>query len=385
MMADTDWDALDDETFRREVADFFRTEYPEEIRFPAHFLRWAQCRDWYRKLYAKGFAAPAWPREWGGMGLSPGKLLAFIEEQEKHGIARTPDMGITMLGPLLIRFGTEQQKREFLPPTLRGEYIWCQGYSEPNAGSDLASLRTEAVLDGDEYVITGSKIWTSFAMDATHMFLLVRTDKQAKKQQGISFMLVDMKSPGITVRPIRNLNGSEHFAEVFLDQVRTPARWLVGQPNQGWTIAKALLGFERISIGSPKLSQTGLQRLDRVVQARGLTADAAFMDRFTELKLNVADLTSAYGRFAEIVKRGGTLGPDVSLLKIFASETFQRITELTLEAGGDAGAIEGEVAFGDAAIDILSPFYNARPSTIYGGSNEIQRNIIAKSVLNLPG
>ncbi|HEV7912954.1 MAG TPA: acyl-CoA dehydrogenase family protein, partial [Albitalea sp.] len=232
-MSDTDWNALADETFRREVAQFFCDAYPEEIRFPPHFVRWAQCKDWYRTLHAKGFAAPAWPREWGGMGLSPAKLLIFIEEQEKHGIARTPDMGITMLGPLLIKFGTPAQKQDFLPPSLRGDYIWCQGYSEPGAGSDLASLRTEAVLDGDEYVINGSKIWTSYAMDATHMFVLVRTDKQAKKQEGISFMLVDMKSPGITVRPIRNLNGSEHFAEVFLDNVRTPARWLVGKPNQG--------------------------------------------------------------------------------------------------------------------------------------------------------
>ena len=379
-----DWDKMDDEAFRLEVRGFFRKEYPEHLRFPAYHLRWADTKDWYKKLVDKGWAAPGWPKEWGGIGLSPGKLLIFIEEQERHGVARTPDMGIILLGPLLIKFATEEQKKQFLPPSLRGEYIWCQGYSEPNAGSDLASLKVEAVLDRDEYVINGSKTWTSYAMDATHMFILARTDKKAKKQEGISFLLVDMKTPGITVRPIRNLLGVEVFAEVFLDNVRTPAKWLVGKPNQGWTMAKALLGFERISIGSPKLAQTGLKRLDAIVRSQGLTQDPAFMDRYTQLRLDVADLASTYSRFADLLKRGETLGPDVSILKIVATETFQRLTELTLEAAGDAGAIGGKAAFRKDSVDILSPFYNARPATIYGGSNEIQRNILAKNVLDLP-
>ncbi|MCG3187760.1 MAG: putative acyl-CoA dehydrogenase FadE17 [Rhodocyclaceae bacterium] len=384
-MQTRDWDQMDDEAFRLEVRKFFQQQFPEHLRYPPHHLSWAQTKDWYKKLYAQGWAAPAWPKEWGGMGLNGSKMLIFIEEQERHGVARTPDMGIILLGPLLIRFGNEEQKKEILPSTLSGDFIWCQGYSEPNAGSDLAGLKTEAVLDGDEYVINGSKIWTSYAMDATHMFILVRTDKAAKKQEGISFLMLRMDTPGITVRPIKNLLGVEVFAQVFLDNVRTPARWLVGKPNQGWTMAKALLGFERISIGSPKLAQAGLEKLEQVARQQGLMKDPAFVDRYNQLRLDVADLGSTYGRFAEIVKRGGTLGPDVSMLKILATETYQRLTELTLEAAGDAGGLAGKVDFNGMPIDILSPFYMARPSTIYGGSNEIQRNILSKNVLNLPG
>ncbi|MCG3187761.1 MAG: putative acyl-CoA dehydrogenase FadE17 [Rhodocyclaceae bacterium] len=379
-----DWNAYDDDRFRSEVRAFFETAYPEELRYPAFFLSWSKTQHWYRKLYAQGWAAPAWPREWGGMGLDGAKMLIFMEEQERHGIGRTPDQGITLLGPLLIRYASEEQKRQFLPPTLSGEYLWCQGYSEPNAGSDLASLRTEAVIDGDEYVINGSKIWTSYAMDATHMFILVRTDKSAKKQEGISFLLLRMDSPGITVRPIRNLLGSEHFAQVFFDNVRTPVAWRIGKPNQGWTMAKALLGFERVSAGSPKVAQNGLRRLEAVAARLGLMEDAGFRDRYLQLKLDIADLASVYDRFAELVKRGGTPGPDVSMLKILATETYQRLTELTLEAAGNAGALHGKVDIAGAPLDILSPFYMSRPFTIAAGSSEVQRNILAKNVLQLP-
>lgn len=383
-MQTRDWDQMDDEAFRLEVRKFFQQQFPEHLRYPPHHLSWAQTKDWYKKLYAQGWAAPAWPKEWGGMGLNGSKMLIFIEEQERHGVARTPDMGIILLGPLLIRFGNEEQKKEILPSTLSGDFIWCQGYSEPNAGSDLAGLKTEAVLDGDEYVINGSKIWTSYAMDATHMFILVRTDKAAKKQEGISFLLLRMDSPGITVRPIRNLLGSEHFAQVFFDNVRTPVAWRIGKPNQGWTMAKALLGFERVSAGSPKVAQNGLRRLEAVAARLGLMEDAGFRDRYLQLKLDIADLASVYDRFAELVKRGGTPGPDVSMLKILATETYQRLTELTLEAAGNAGALHGKVDIAGAPLDILSPFYMSRPFTIAAGSSEVQRNILAKNVLQLP-
>ena len=381
----SDWNALDDEAFRAETRAFFEAEFPAEFKFLPRRMRWHECRDWYLKLSKKGWIAPNWPREHGGMGLSPSKLLIYFEETERAGVGRMPDQGLTMVGPTLIRFGNDAQRKQYLPQIIAGDATWCQGYSEPNAGSDLASLRTEAVPDGDDYVINGSKIWTSMAHDATHIYVLARTDKQAKKkQEGISFLLVDMKTPGITLRTIRNIAGHEEFCQVFFDNVRTPKKNLVGELNKGWTIAKGLLGFERLNIGSPRRPLQALEKLEALAQARGLLADAAFTERLTQLKLDLADLGSLYGRYVERARRGEALGQDVSMLKVWSMETYQRLSELLIEAAGDYGAIDGEAAMGGASIDVLSPFYNSRPGTIYGGSNEIQRNILAKYVLNLP-
>ena len=380
-----DWDKLSDEDFRALVGADFETHHPHHLRFPPRRLRWAENKAWYLRMAAKGWIAPNWPREFGGMGLSPSKTLIFLEEQERCGIARFQDHGILMVGPVLIRFGTEAQRRRYLPPILACEEIWCQGYSEPNAGSDLASLRTEARLEDGDFIIEGQKTWTTLAHDATHMFLLARTDKNAKKQEGISFLLVDMTAPGVTVRPIRDIAGHEEFCEVFLDQVRTPAENLVGGLNQGWTVAKSLLGFERIHIGSPKMPEYGLQVLQSVARQQGMLQDPVFRDRLARLQLDVAHLGDIYGHFAAIVGRGEQLGPEVSVLKIWATETFQCIAETIIETAGDCGSHAGSVALGQDSVDILAPFYKARPSTIYGGSNEIQRNILARLVLNLPG
>jgi alkylation response protein AidB-like acyl-CoA dehydrogenase len=289
-----------------------------------------------------------------------------------------------MLGPLLIRFGTEAQRREFLPRILSGEHIWCQGYSEPEAGSDLASLRTEAVADGDDYVVNGQKIWSTLAHDATHMFMLVRTDKEARPQRGISFLLVDLATPGITVRPIPDITGHEEFCEVFFRDVRVPKANLVGAPNEGWTMAKALLGFERLYSGSPKQAQYALSRLRVLARARGLFDDPVFRARFAEVELDASDAAAAYMHFATIVKRGGTLPPSISYLKVWATETYQRISMLLSEAAGEAGAGLGPQHFGASTVDVLAPLFNATPATIYGGSNEIQRNILARYVLELP-
>jgi alkylation response protein AidB-like acyl-CoA dehydrogenase len=273
----TDWNALSDEAFRAELRAFFAAHYPKELRFLPRRLRWAECREWYHTLSRKGWIAPNWPREHGGMGLDPGKLIIYFEETERAGIGRMPDQGLTMVGPTLIRFGNDAQRAKFLPPIIAGEHVWCQGYSEPNAGSDLASLQTSAVLEGDEFVINGSKIWTSMAHDASHIYVLARTDRQAKKQEGISFLLVDMKSPGITLRTIRNIAGHEEFCQVFFDNVRTPRANLVGELNTGWTIAKGLLGFERLNIGSPRRPLQALEPLEVLVRARGLDDDPAFV------------------------------------------------------------------------------------------------------------
>ena len=275
------------------------------------------------------------------MGLSSAKQLIMIEEFERHGCARTNDHGIVMVGPLLLAHGSEAQRERFLPKILSGEHVWCQGYSEPNAGSDLASLRTEAVLDGDHYVVNGQKTWTTLAQDANWIFLLVRTDKSAKKQDGISFLLVPMDTPGITVRPIVTLDLHDEFCETFFDNVRVPVENLVGEPNKGWSMAKALLGFERIFIGAPKQSAYALARLKQLAERMGVAEEPAFADDYARLRLDLADLRSLHQTYVDQVRRGETLGADVSMLKVFQTELFQRITDKMLDvAGENAGLLE---------------------------------------------
>lgn len=381
--ADEDWNTMSDQDFRMMVRQFLQREYPADKRFPSRRLRWPEIKDWYMTLSRKGWLAPNWPDEYGGMGLEPGKFIIFVEEQERWGVARTPaELGLTMVGPMLIKHGNEAQRRAFLPKILSGDHIWCQGYSEPNAGSDLASLRTEAVLEGNEFIVNGQKTWTTMALDANYIFLLVRTDKKVKKQAGISFLLADFTSPGISVRPIKNLAGNEEFCEVFLDNVRVPKENLVGELNQGWTIAKSLLTFERLFLGSPKQSQYALGRLAELANERGLFDDPIFLDRFTKLRLDVHDLESTYRRFAEQIKRGKLFGPDISILKIWGTETSASLSELMVEAAGQDGATLGQL--GNAEVNVMSQYYYSRAGTIYGGSNEIQRNILAKQVLALP-
>lgn len=379
-----DWNALDNETFRKVVRQWHTAHYPDSLRNLHRRARWDQCRDWYEKLFRRGFAAPGWPREHGGMGLAPDKLLIFIDERERLGVVRTPDQGIIMVGPLLMQHGSPEQQAHYLPKALSGEHIWCQGYSEPNAGSDLASLRTSAVREGDEFVINGQKIWTTMAQDANQMFCLVRTDQQAKPQAGISFILIDFASPGITVRPIRNIAGDEEFCEVFFDDVRVPCSNLVGELNDGWTIAKALLGFERFFIGSPKYCRNALARAAELAHVRGLANDPVTVDRYTRFALEVDALEALYKEFADLIRRGEVPGADISMLKIFASETFQSLSEFVLDLGAEAAAQVAGVGTDSQSIDSLHAWYNARPTTIYGGSNEIQRNILAKAVLRLP-
>jgi alkylation response protein AidB-like acyl-CoA dehydrogenase len=379
-----DWEVMPDEEFRLRVRDVFEREYPAALRNPPHRLRWHECHGFYKRLGELGLLALAWPKSFGGAGLGPRKQLIFMQEQDRWGVARAPDMGITMVGPGLIRYGTAAQQQRYLPPILAMEEMWCQGFSEPNAGSDLASLRTQAVRDGDHYVIDGAKTWTTFAQDATHMFLLARTDKAAKKQAGISVFLVELKTPGITVRPIRDIAGNDEFCEVHFARVRVPADALLGRENDGWTVAKMLLANERIYLGNPRQAQYALKRVDAMASRLELDRDPVFVERLTRLRLDVWDLASLYERFADQVRRGEPLGPDVSILKLVGSETYQRLSELALESLGGAGALEGAIDVGGEADNLMSLFMNARPATIYGGSNEVQRNVLAKQVLELP-
>jgi len=379
-----DLNTLDDHGFRMVLRPWIEANYPAALRNPPKRLHWPEVRDWYMTLSAKGWLAPAWPREHGGMGLSPAKLLIYIEEYQRHGCARFNDMGVQMVGPLLIKYGSDAQRAAFLPKILAGEHIWCQGYSEPNAGSDLASLRTEAVPDGEQYVVNGQKIWTSLAMDANWIFCLVRTDKAAKKQDGISFLLIPMDTPGITIRPIRNLDMSEEFCETFFDDVRVSAENLVGQPNKGWTMAKNLLGFERISIGSPRQSSYALRKLRTLAESMGASDDPLFQDRYTRLRLDLEDHKALFETYADRVRRGEAIGPDISMLKVHQTELYQRITDLMLEIAGENAGLFGPIG-GNRDLNPTGIYIQARPSSIYGGSNEIQRNIVAKNVLNLPG
>ena len=383
-----DWSAMPEADFRSMVRAFLQLCYPPQLRYLSHRARWSEMREWYLTLSAQGWIAPAWPQAHGGMGLPADKLIAWIEELEQHGVARAPDQGIVMIGPLLIQHGTPEQQQRFLPRILSGEHVWCQGYSEPNAGSDLAGLRTEALpardAQGDHFVVNGQKIWTTLAQDANHIFMLVRTDKDARKQEGISFLLCDLRTPGITIRPIHTLAGEPEFCEVFFDNVRVPAENLVGKLHGGWTIAKALLGFERIFLGSPKQSQYALGQLARLAQARRLFADPVFAQRFAALRLDVLDLSAAYTGFANIVRAGKPLPASVSLLKIWASETYHRIGALLVEAGEEQGAVAGDQLLDGQSFNVLSPLIGSTAAMIYGGTNEIQRNILARQVLDLP-
>ena len=376
--------SLPDDDFRLQLRDFFESAYPDELRHQLRRFRWSEIRDWTQTLHQQGWIAPNWPLEYGGMGLDASKLVIFMEEQERAGVGRAPDMGVVNVGPLLIKFGSTEQKQFYLPKILSFEHIWCQGYSEPNTGSDLASVQTRAVLEGDEFIVNGQKIWTTLAQDATHMFALVRTDPNVKKQAGISFLLIDLRVAGVTICPIRNLAGHEEFCQVFLDDVRVPRGNLVGEINQGWTLAKALLGFERIFTGSPKRCQYVLGRLELTARQRGLFNDQGFVDRFAQVSADVADLSAAYRRYVEVIKQGGTLGTEVSMLKIWATETLQRIADLMFESSGEYSSIPGDHDMGGEKIDLVSPFFTARWVTIGAGSSEIQRNLIARNVLALP-
>lgn len=384
-MAPTDWHSLPDGEFRSQAAHFFEANCPVPLRFAAKRLRWSVVKPWFLNLAREGWVAPSWPVEWGGMGLSPVKQLIYIEEYERSGAPVMQTQSLTNLGPILISRGSDEQRRKYLPRILSGEHVWVQGYSEPNAGSDLASLRTEARLEGDEFVINGQKIWTTMGFDGTHMFALVRTDKTVKKQAGISFVMFPMNQPGITVKPIRDISGGAEFCEVFLQDVRAHRSDLVGELNGGWEIAKTLLGFERVWSGSPRQSLMALSRLEKLARANGQWGDPVFQDRYTQLLFDVHDLAALYERLVRSLGVGKGFGLESSLLKMTATETCQRVTELMIEVAGADGALQGDVEVGGSRVDIATPFLESRGPTIYGGSNQIQRNILARQWLGLPG
>ncbi|BCH23881.1 acyl-CoA dehydrogenase family protein [Mesorhizobium sp. L-8-3] len=382
-----DWNALSDEDFRAAFRDLVERRLPAELRFMRKQRPlFDEVAVWYHALAEEGWLSPVWPVEHGGMGLNPAKHMIYVEEWGRLGCPRIPDHGLGLIGPLLLAFGTEEQKAHYLPKILSGEHIWCQGYSEPNSGSDLASLRTAAVRDGDHFVVNGQKIWTTLAHCANWIFALVRTSRDEKvRQKGITVLLIDMTTPGVKVRPIANLRGETDFCEVFFDNVRVPVENVVGEVDQGWNVAKSVLGHERIFLGAPTRPEIAIERLEKLAGARGAFNDPAFLSRYARHRLDLYDLGSAFERFAKVLREGGELGADVSILKIFTTELYQRITEETIALAGEDARYFDDIEAGNDQVDAMNLFLDSRAPAIFGGSNEIQRNILSKAVLGLPG
>ncbi len=390
---------LEERGFREEVRAFLNERLPEEVRertWTGYRLdRDAQVR-WQKVLHERGWMAPGWPVEHGGTGWTPVQRYLFEEEMEAAWAPPPLPFGISMVGPVLIAFGSEEQKRRFLPRILASEDWWCQGYSEPGAGSDLASLKTRAVRDGEHYVVNGQKTWTTLAQYADWIFCLVRTSREERRQEGISFLLIDMHSPGVTVRPIRTLDGSEEINDVFFEDVRVPVENLVGEEGKGWTYAKFLLGHERTGIAGVSRSKAQLRRVREIADkeasgGRPLAEDRRFRERIAEVEVELMSLEYTVLRIVSAMNAGAAPGPEASILKIKGTEIQQAITELLMEAVGyyalpepPGRADSNEAAIGpEHAIGLGARYFNWRKSSIYGGSNEIQRNIIAKMVLGL--
>jgi len=383
--------------FRDQVRGWLKANLPADLRDKIAEYEELSREDllrWHRILAQQGWVAPSWPKEWGGTGWSVVQRYIFEEE---CGYAGTPPLipfGLSMCGPVLLRFGTEGQKKKFLPRIYNGDDFWCQGYSEPGSGSDLASLKTKAVRSGDHYLVNGQKTWTTLGHYADWIFCLVRTDSStAKRQEGISFLLIDMKAPGITVRPLILMDGGHEVNEVFFDDVKVPVENLVHQEGEGWTVAKYLLGHERMNTGRIGASKRELAKLKEFAaqQSKGgksLMDDPRFRDKVSRLEVELTALEITNLRFLDRMRRTGQPpGADVSMLKIKGTEIQQGLTELMMQAVGPLAqpfkAVNDDAGFDEFTAAVAPRYCNFRKTTIYAGSNEIQRNIIAKMTLGL--
>jgi alkylation response protein AidB-like acyl-CoA dehydrogenase len=393
----------EEQAFRDEVRAFLAAELPADLRHKVlNHLRMDKedYVRWHKILAAKGWVAPGWPVEFGGPGWTPVQRHIFEEECARAGTPPIMPFGVNMVAPVIMAFGSQAQKEYYLPRILSCEDWWCQGYSEPGAGSDLASLKTTAVRgrddEGDHYIVNGQKTWTTLAQHADMIFCLVRTDPGVRKQEGISFLLIDMHSPGITVRPIIMLDEDHEVNEVFFDNVRVPAANLVGQENRGWTYAKYLLGHERTGIAAVGRSKRELARLKRLAMreqkaGRPLLEDPLFAARVAELEIELMALEMTVLRVLADAHKAP--GPEASVLKVRGTDIQQRLTELMVEAAGpmalpfDEAYLSGErehsLVDDDFAAPLLPHYFNYRKTSIYGGSNEIQRNIISQMILGL--
>ncbi|CPR10652.1 acyl-CoA dehydrogenase FadE17 [Mycobacterium bohemicum DSM 44277] len=377
--------------FRDELRTFYTTKIPQELR-DAMREGAPVTKDLivtsHKILHEHGLAVPNWPVEWGGKDWTPVQHQLWADEMQLASVPEPLNFNTKMVGPVIAEFGSQEIKERFLPPTANIDIWWCQGFSEPEAGSDLASLRTTAVRDGESYVVNGQKTWTTLGQYADWIFCLVRTDPQApKRQAGISFLLIDLDTPGITMRPIRLIDGSVEVNEVFFEDVRVPADQLVGEENQGWTYAKFLLGNERTGIAGVGRTKVRLAEVKRHATETGLLDDPLFAARLAEAENEVLALELTQSRVTSS-SAGGKPNPASSVLKLRGSQLQQLATELLVEvAGPDALPVDGpdvgDIASPEWAQSSAPHYLNYRKTSIYGGSNEVQRNIIASTILGL--
>jgi alkylation response protein AidB-like acyl-CoA dehydrogenase len=384
----------EEEAFRRDIRAWVAANLPEDIsRKVRHAQRLTRddMQRWARILGKQGWHGWGWPKQFGGPGWNAVQRHLFEEETALAGAPRVAPFGPVMVAPVIMAFGTPEQQQKHLPGIMSGDVWWSQGYSEPGAGSDLASLKTRAERRADKYIVNGQKTWTTLGQYGDWIFCLVRTSNEGKPQTGISFLLIDMKSPGVTVRPIIMLDGEHEVNEVFFDNVEVPAENLVGEENKGWTYAKYLLAHERTNIADVNRAKRELERLKRIAQAEGVYDDARFRDQIALLEVDIVALEMMVLRVLSAEKSGKQSLDVAGLLKIRGSEIQQRYTELMMLAGGplvrafiheamDAGW-QGEYVGSALLAPLAGTYFNVRKTTIYGGSNEVQRNIVAQTVL----
>jgi alkylation response protein AidB-like acyl-CoA dehydrogenase len=391
----------EEQAFRSEVQRFLADEVPARLTNKVRGgqrLTKADLEEWHALLDARGWLANHWPKEYGGPGWNAVQKFIFEHDCALAYAPRIVPFGVNMLGPVLIKYGNEAQKRYWLPRILKGEDWWCQGYSEPGAGSDLASVKTTAVRQGDHYIVNGQKTWTTLGQHANMMFALVRTDRDAKAQEGISFLLIDMNAPGVEVRPIITLDGEHEVNEVFLTDVKVPVENLVGGENKGWTCAKYLLTYERTNIAGVGFSVAALERLKGVAarvrrNGKPLAQDPLFAARMAKVEIDLENMKTTNLRVIAAVAGGGVPGAESSMLKIRGTEIRQELNSLIRRAMGpyalpfiDEALEEGyaEEAVGPAEASFAAiQYFNNRKLSIFGGSNEIQKNIISKMILGL--
>ena len=391
----------EEQAFREEVRRFLTEKLPtrlsDKVRTGKRLTK-ADMEEWHAILNAKGWLAPHWPEEYGGTGWSVMQKFIFETEAAQAHAPRIVPFGLSMLAPVLIKYGSEEQRRHYLPRILDGTDWWCQGYSEPGAGSDLASLKTSAVREGDHYIVNGQKTWTTLGQHADWIFCLVRTDNTGKKQEGISFLLIDMKSPGIEVRPIKLLDGDEEVNEVFFTDVKVPVENLVGEENKGWTYAKYLLTYERTNIAGIGASMAALAQLKEVARTTKkngtlLIDDPLFAARLARLEIDLENMKTTNLRVLDAAGKGGAPTAESSMLKIRGTEIKQEIGSLMRRAAGRYAqpfvSESFDEGYNGAAIGpewsgpVSSSYFNNRKLSIFGGSNEVQREIITKAILEL--
>ena len=374
-----------DRAFRAQVRDWVAANVPTALCNRSTRIDPPELKPWHRKLFERGWIAPHWPKDYGGMGATLTQQIILFEEISRVGAPTPFPHGLNFIGPLIIDAGTPEQKAKHLPPILAGESTWCQGYSEVGAGSDLASLQARAVLEGDHFVVNGHKVWTTNGHFADWMFALVRTDPDAKpKQAGISMLLIDLKSPGVTVKPIQTIKGDAEFAEELFVDVRVPRENLLGPLHEGWRVANKLLGSERFTTGHPRNAAVLLNKARQVAEMTGATRTPGFLQKLASLEIDLLAFSAYYRHAASLHGHGKAPASMAPVIKIIGGELGQRASELLVEAAGPFGPQVEDLSVGNHAINPAAEMFEMRRVTVGSGAVEIQRNIIAKRVLGLP-